>query len=193
MQLDHELGIKQVTEKIARTENPRHRQMLEVVREHLIAENASDIERVMATLTANPVYHTREPGGDKGPKGRDGVRAYYQGFFAIKGHFFECDFQYIAIDDDCVITEAIMRMIKPGRILGHAPFGPGSEPIDSGAEGEFDPSAHYLLEGHCVVIWPFDDDLLLVGEDGYSGGSLDVRKLSDDELPDAYTALLARS
>ena len=84
VQLDHELGIKQVTEKIAKTENPRHRQMLEVVREHLVAENDSDIERVMATLTENPAYHTREPGGDNGPKGRDGVRAYYEGFFAIK-------------------------------------------------------------------------------------------------------------
>ena len=84
-------------------------------------------------------------------------------------------------------------MIKPGRILGYAPFGPGSAPIDPGAEEKFDPSAHYLLEGRCVVIWQFGDDRLIVGEDGYSGGSLDIRKLSDDELPDAYIALLERS
>jgi len=193
VQLDHELGIKQVAAKIARTHDPRHRRMLEVVRDHMIAENDGDLERVMRTISPNAAYHVWAGPVDNGAKGRDGVRAYYEGFFAIKGHFFENDCQRILVDDDCVVTESVMRMIKPGTILGNEPFGPGTSPLDPGDEGAFDPDAHYLLVGRCLVIWPFDDDLLLIGEDAYASGSLTISKLRDDDLPDAYRALLARA
>ena len=54
-----------------------------------------------------------------------------------------------------------------------------------------DPSRHYLLTGRNVTLWPFDNDLLLVGEDSYSGGPTALRALKDDELPEGYKALFA--
>ena len=193
VQLDHELGIKQVTEKLARTDDPRPRRMLEVVLDHMIAENEGDLERVMRSISPRAEYHVWAGPIDNGAKGVEGVRRYYEGFFSIKGHFFENDCQRILVDDDCVVTESIMRMIKPGRIMGDEPFGPDTEPLDPGEEGAFDREAHYLLEGRCLIIWPFDDELLLIGEDAYASGRLTISKLADDELPDAYRELLARS
>ncbi len=193
MQFDHELGIRQVTDKLAWTDKPRHRRMLEVVRDHMIAENDGDIDRIMESISPRANYHVWSTPEDIGCKGYDGVRDYYLGFFALKGHFFENDIERILVDDDCVVTEANMRMIKPGALLAGEAFGPGTGPVDPGDLGAFDPAAHYLLESRVLILWPFDENLMLIGEDAYSGGSRRMCKLSDDDLPPAYVALMARS
>ena len=193
LHIDHELGIRQVVEKLARTEQPRHRRMLEVIRDHMIAENDGDVDRIMETISPHAAYHTWATPEDIGAKGIDGVREYYEGFFATKAHFFENDCQRIVVDDDGVLTEAVMRMIKPGAVLNGEAFGPGSGAFEHEGVSAFDPSAHYLLENRVVIIWVFDDDLLLVGEDAYAGAANTLRTLSDDELPAAYRELLART
>jgi hypothetical protein len=190
MQFDHELGIRQMAQKVARTQDTRHRRMLEVVLDHMVAENEGDIDRIMASISPRASYHVWSTPDDIGCKGYDGVRQYYEGFFALKGHFFENDIQRIAVDDDCVVTEAVMRMIKPGSILAGDAYGPGTGPMDPGELGAWDPSAHYLFENRVVIIWPFDENLMLIGEDAYSGGARAARQLSDDELPPAYLKLM---
>ena len=67
-------------DRLAATENPRHRQMLEVVIEHTKAEADCSVERLMATLIDDPQYHFWVRGRDVGPKGRDAVRSYYEQF-----------------------------------------------------------------------------------------------------------------
>jgi hypothetical protein len=159
----------------------------------MVAENEGDIDRIMSTICAGASYHVWTTPTDLGAKGWAGVRDYYVGFFAMKGHFFENDLQRILVDDDCVVTEAIMRQIKPGAILDHDAYGPGTGPIDPGELGSWDPSAHYLFEGRVLIVWPFDEDLMLVGEDAWAGGGRRVQKLADEDLPPAYLAMLARS
>ena len=193
MQFDHELGIRQITEKLERTVDPHERRLLEVVRDHMVAENEADVDRIMADISMDADYHVWSTPEDIGAKGFDGVRDYYVGFFELKGHFFENDLQRILVDDHCVVTEAIMRLIKPGAVLAGEAFGPGTGPMDPGDLGAFDPASHYLLESRVVIFWPFDDDDRLIGEDAYTGGAHSMRKLADDELPAAYLALLAKS
>jgi hypothetical protein len=193
MQFDHELGIRQMTEKLERTDDPRRRRMLEVVLDHMVAENEGDIDRIMAGISPRADYHVWSTPEDIGAKGFDGVREYYTGFFAIKGHFFENDLERILVDDDCVVTEATMRLIKPGSVLAGDAYGPGTGPMDPGELGAWDPEGHYVIENRVVVFWPFDEDLKLIGEDAYSGAIRSIRKLAADELPPAYRELLAPS
>ena len=50
-----------------------------------------------------------------------------------------------------------------------------------------------MLELTQLILREVDDDLLLIGEDAYASGQLTVSKLADDELPDAYRELMART
>ena len=70
-----------------------------------------------------------------------------------------------------------MRIAYPGnvlRLMGHE--------VD-------DPEAFYLFETRMNVLWPMDEDGLILGEDSYVGGdgfeNIQQRKLRDDELPPA--------
>lgn len=193
MQFDHELGIRQIAEKLERTDDPRHRRMLEIVHDHMVAENEGDIARIMESISPHAEYHVWSTPEDVGCKGYEGVREYYEGFFAIKGHFFENDIRRILVDDDCVVTESIMRMIKPGSVLAGEAYGPGTGPMDPGELGAFDPRSHYMLENRVLIVWPFDDDLLLVGEDAYSGAMRSIVQLDGGDLPAAYLALMERA
>lgn len=38
--------------------------------------------------------------------------------------------------------------------------------------------------------WRYDENLMILGEDAYSGGPVEMRELSDEELPADYRALL---
>jgi hypothetical protein len=147
----------------------------------------------MESVSPRADYHVWSTPEDIGAKGHDGVRDYYVGFFALKGHFFENDIQRILVDDDCVVTESVMRMIKPGDVLAGDAYGPGTGPVDPGDLGAFEPSSHYVLENRVVIIWPFDENLMLIGEDAYSGAMRSIRKLDDADLPPAYLELLARA
>jgi hypothetical protein len=80
----------------------------------------------------------------------------------------------LVVDDDCVVTEGVMRIAYPGAIvqlLGHE--------VD-------DPAAYYLFEARMAVFWPIDADGLVVGEETYTGGDgfagIAARKLGRAEL-----------
>jgi hypothetical protein len=50
-----------------------------------------------------------------------------------------------------------------------------------------DPDAVYALRMRLLLLWPYDADGKLVGEDSYSNGSMytpeNLRKLSPEEVP----------
>jgi hypothetical protein len=179
--VDQELVVRQLTAKIEQTTHPRHRQMLERIRSHAIAEAAGSLQGLLDTLGENPAYHFWFWGveGDSGPKGRDGIAAYYSDFVASRSHIFEYDCKRIMVDGDNVVMEAVLRMVMPGTLVAQNPL----------AGGDVDPAGHYLVSLRNVVFWPFDENLMIVGEDAYSGGPVEIRKLSDDELPEVYKAL----
>jgi hypothetical protein len=76
--------------------------------------------------------------------------------------------------------EAVLKLVVPGDVLVTNPMM---------AAMDIDDGNHYLMTLRNLVIWPFDDELMIVGEDSYSGGPVDVRVLESDELPEAYKAL----
>ena len=148
-----------VEERLARERDPRRRRNLEVVLAHMKAEAACDLERLMATVSAEPTYHAfGTPDPLYSPQGREAVRNFYSAFTASGAHRLEFDMDRLLVDDDAVLTEGTMRIAYPGRILemlGHA--------VD-------DPDGFYLYEARMAVVWPLDRDGLVVGEDTYTVG-----------------------
>ncbi|WP_396906544.1 nuclear transport factor 2 family protein [Mycolicibacterium phlei] len=164
-------------ERLARTDNPRHRQMLEVVIEHMKAEAEPDMERLMATLAPEPDYHFWIGGADAGPKGTDGVRAYYTALLESGTNVLEFEVDRLIIDDDNLVTEGWIKMIYPAEAA-----------TALGVEVD-DPAGDYLLVFRQLVVWPIDADGRVLGEDAYYAGPVSVTKLSPADLPQRYVEL----
>ena len=176
---DQSVIWQQLEERLAKTENPRHRQMLQTVIDHGKAEAAGDVPAMLATLNDDPQYHFWGQGRDWGPKGLDAVRAYYVGFVASGAGFFESRKDRIVVDDGCVVTENAMRGIIPGAIARARGYD-----VD-------DVDGHYLVTNRVVVLWPFDESGALIGEDSYGTSDLtDIQRVPDDDLPEAYREML---
>jgi hypothetical protein len=174
---------RQIGERIAATADPRHRAMLECVREHIIAETEPDFDRLMATMCAEPAFHFWVEGNGMGggPKGIDAVRAHYRNLIAEKRYIFEIDLDRIVVDDRTVVTEGWFRQLFPGRTLR-----------DRGLDHELvdDPDAVYLVTTRLLLLWPFTEGGELIGEDSYAGGRMfapeSIRKLDPDEVPEEH-------
>ncbi|MFJ2589911.1 hypothetical protein [Streptomyces sp. NPDC087538] len=76
-------------DRLATTTDERHRVVLKAVIEHMKAEAAADLDRLMATLSPTPAYHFWSRGNDVGPKGTDGVRTFYSAFVASRSNVLE--------------------------------------------------------------------------------------------------------
>src|SRR5437899_1845397 len=76
MEFDANKGWHIVQERLDRTTNPRHRKLLEVLRDHLKAEATSDFDLLLSTLAPDPEYKFWVSGNGfgAGPKGVLGPR-----------------------------------------------------------------------------------------------------------------------
>ena len=167
-------------ERLARTQHPRHRQLLSVVIAHGKAEAARDLDGLMATLVADPQYHFRTAGRDHGPKGYDAVRAYYLDFVLGGGAVFESPKERIIVDDDMVGHEGTLSTLVSGAIARRRGY---DVPAETG---------HYLVRHRGVVLWSFDDAGLALGEDSYSQiHPDDWVHVPDEDLPLVYVDYLA--
>ena len=178
--VDQTLSWRVIEERSARTENPRHRAMLNKVAEHLRAEASGDLEALLGTLGPSPEYHIWFDGRDEGPKGLDGIRGFYNQLVEDKRGVLEFAIDRIVVDDGAVLTEGWLSAIQQGRICRKYGW-----VVD-------DDDAAYLVRRRTVIIWPFDAAGEMIGEDGYTSTDLGAaRKLEPEELPDAYTSLFA--
>jgi limonene-1,2-epoxide hydrolase len=149
-------------DRIQREQDPRRRALLEQVRNHMRSEIQGHFDELMETLTAEPQYHLWGIGEETGPKGREGVAAYYRNMFAGGGNRFHFDIRRIVVDEDCVVTEGAMIQ----RVAGAVVAASGVEQV----EGEtVDTSAEYLAEWQILTVWPSDGKGRLLGEDIYTG------------------------
>jgi hypothetical protein len=175
MRIDPTKTWRKVEERLGRERNPRLRRNLETVLAHMKAEAVPDLDGLMATIAENASYHawgTDDP--LYSPQGKEAVRGFYIAFIASGAHRLELDVDRLVVDEDCVVSEGVMRIAYPGTIvqlLGHA--------VD-------DPDAYYLFEARMAVLWPMDEHGLVIGEDTYTGGDgfagIAERKLSRADL-----------
>jgi hypothetical protein len=176
---DRSLGWKALVERLAVTDSPRQRTLIETVIAHAKAEADFDLDGLMATLVADPQYHFWVQGVDRGPKGAGGVREYYKAFVAGGGAVLSSPKERIIVDDNSLCTEGTITTLASGRIAKARGYH-----VD-------DESAHYLLGMRSTILWSFDADGRAFGEDSYSSiDPDDFEKVERAELPDFYVGYL---
>ena len=179
LEFDTSVTWRDLDERLATTTNPRHRAMLQTVIDHAKAEVAASLDGLMGTLNDDPQYHFWSDGHDWGPKGRDAVRAYYEGFVASGAGFFESRKPRIVVDDHNIVTECDMRQLVPGSIARQRGY---KIP---------DPNGHYIVYARTVIFWPFNEAGELTGEDSYGSSDTSVfEPVADADLPTAYVTML---
>lgn len=180
--IDPTAGRRAVEARLAVTTHPRHRKMLETLAAHLGAEAEGSVDALLATLVPEPQYKLWANGTDNGPKGKDAVRAYYEALVASRRGHLEYAVDRIVLDDDAAVTEGFITAYQPGRVARD--FGFRVDRLD----------ATYLVVYRAIIVWPFDADADMVGEDGYATFNPDSAVLVPaEELPEAYVALFEPS
>ena len=179
---DQSIGWQALEERLAVTESPRQRRLIETVIAHAKAEAEFDLDGLMKTLVAEPAYHFWRDGKDFGPKGYDGVRKYYDDFVASGAAVLTSRKDRIVVDDFSITHEGIISTLGTGKIAKAR----GYHNID-------DENAHYLMRSRTNILWSFDEDGLAYGEDAYgSSDPDDVEKIAIADLPQVYVDYLAR-
>ena len=134
-------------ERIAREADPRSRQNLERVRDHMRTEISGDFEGLMATLIDEPRYHFWGLPVEGGPKGRAAVEAFYRQMIESGGHRFHFDVRRIAVDHDTVVTEGSIHQ----RVDVAAVRASGIDSVEGEPIGDDDT---LLAETQIVTVWP---------------------------------------
>jgi hypothetical protein len=159
----------------AETENPKHGAMIDVLIEHSVAEvKDHDIERTMATLVDDCVYHRYgdermiQQMGERVFR-REAVHANYlasmeNGSLAMDQ--LEVDIEHFFISDDAIAWDGYLRMRMPGALLARAGV---QLPAGTTADDDF------VQSSRIVIVIPFRDGLM-VGEDFYFDGQRILEK-----------------
>ena len=156
--IDQHRTWKKVEERLAVETDPILRRNLETLLQHMKAEAALDMERLMATVSENAKYQNFAQGGT-GPVGKAEVQRFYEDFAASGAEKLQHDLDRLVVDKHCILTEGVMRMAWPGTTL-----------VAMGIEVD-DPDADYLYETRMAILWPLDEHGLFIGEDSYVGGN----------------------
>lgn len=156
--IDQHRTWKKVEERLAVETDPILRRNLETLLQHMKAEAALDMERLMATVSENAKYQNFAQGGT-GPVGKAEVQRFYEDFAAGGAEKLQHDLDRLVVDKHCILTEGVMRMAWPGTTL-----------VAMGIEVD-DPDADYLYETRMAILWPLDEHGLFIGEDSYVGGN----------------------
>ncbi|MFN8100049.1 MAG: hypothetical protein U0Q20_00355 [Mycobacterium sp.] len=139
---------------IETTENERHRYLLHAYNRHRYLEMAGRWQEIFAPdmTVEKPVYHFNMLGKTITLEGAEAVQAVYAEWTRTNQCIFYTDDEKLAVSDNMIVSTSTMYQQTPGSVLA--------------AEGApVDPDAMYLVKTAEHMIWPYDDNGLLVGED----------------------------
>lgn len=136
------------------TENPRHRYLLHAYNRHRYLEMAGRWKEIFAPemTVDHPVYHFNVFGINTVLDGAEAVQAVYDEWARTAQCVFYAHDEKLAVGDNMICSTATIYQQTPGAILAEA-----GAPVD--------PEAHYLVGNVEHMIWPYDDEGRLVGED----------------------------
>jgi hypothetical protein len=157
---------------MAQTESTVHRAMLETMKDHYAAEVLGDIDRLMATMSPHPVYHTYGVSNDPSPKSWQETKDFYQKGFDEGSLVHELAIDGIAVADWGIAGAGQFHMVMPGDVL-------------AAGGGDAEAGTYYLLSNRVAFSIPFEDGKM-AGEDIYlseAHGTLSVLDPADVVLP----------
>jgi hypothetical protein len=158
--------------KLESVTDERSRRRLNMLKEHVAAEVVGDIERIMKTLIAEPVYHFWG-GNAMGMKhfvGYAECRAYYENLFATQSHDIERHYSRLIVDETGIFGDGLIRVFVQGDLLPKVAADVNMADID--------PAGFYVTERQSCVIVPFSDDDHMVGEDMYFDSAVTVTRVA---------------
>jgi hypothetical protein len=140
---------------LAVTANPRHRFMLETYHRHRFLEMAGRYAEIFAPdmTVENPVYHFNALGIAATLGGGDAVKGLYGMWAQTHQSIFYTEDEQVAVSDNYITSISIATQQTAGAAL-----------IANGIEVD-DPDAMYLYRSRIQMIWPYDDECRLIGED----------------------------
>lgn len=139
---------------IETTKNPRHLYLLHTYNRHRYLEMAGRYEEIFAPdmTVERPVYHFNMLGKCVTVDGTEAVKSLYREWANKAQCIFYADDEKLAISDTMIVSTSFIYQQTPGSILA--------------AEGvPVDADATYLVKSAEHMIWPYDDQGRLVGED----------------------------
>ena len=181
--IDQTITYRNIEAELENTTNPRHRRMLERLYQHSRAERTEDLETVLGTLAPNPAFRSSSPDPAMNPTGWDAVRRFYIEEIFDKGrHILEFIKERILVGDNHIITQGLVRSLHWGQDL-----------VDMGMSVD-DADGYYMLTYRMLIVWPYDDEQRIIGEESWSqrSGEDYVRKISEADLPENFVRFVAR-
>jgi hypothetical protein len=140
---------------LERTDNPRHRYLLQSYLRHRYLESAGRWEEILeADLTVDvPHYRFNVVGREPFSLiGKEQVGMLYGHWTATNQCIFYVEDEQVAVGDHMVV----------GRGIGYQQT-LGSEVASAGVD--IDPEAMYLKKSQIMMLWPYDNRCRLIGED----------------------------
>jgi hypothetical protein len=139
---------------IETTDNPRHLYLLHAYNRHRYLEMAGRWEEIFTPdmTVEKPVYHFHMYGKVLTLDGADAVQTVYREWTRVGQNVFYTDDEKLAVSDNMVVSTSTMYQQTPGHVLAE-----DGAPVD--------PDAMYLVKSAEHMIWPYDDEGRLVGED----------------------------
>ena len=159
------------------TQNPRHRFMLQAYARHRALELAGRFDEIFAPemMSMNPVYHFSQAGNEIVLRGQDQVKSLYRMWAETNQSIFFIETEEVAVADHFIASVATSyqqvsgKALKQAKILQHLPhkFAHGLVEKALAARGfKADDNDVYLYRTPGMqMIWPYDDQCRLVGED----------------------------
>ncbi|MGF6886042.1 hypothetical protein ABIA39_000009 [Nocardia sp. GAS34] len=139
---------------IETTDNPRHRYLLQAYDRHRNLEMAGRWKEIFAPdmTIEHPVYHFNVFGMNTVLDGAEAVQAVYSEWTGTGQCIFYAADETLAVGDNMICSTAAIYQQTPGSILAAGGV-------------DVDPDATYLVKNVEHMIWPYDDQGRLVGED----------------------------
>ncbi|WP_431772696.1 hypothetical protein [Streptomyces cucumeris] len=139
---------------IETTDNPRHLYLLHAYNRHRYLEMAGRWEEIFAPemTVEHPVYHFNVFGISTTLEGADAVKSVYSEWARTGQSIFYAENEKLAVGDNVICSTAVLYQQTPGAVLAA-----GGAPVD--------PDATYLVKNLEHMIWPYDDEGRLLGED----------------------------
>lgn len=161
--------------------DPLVHRLIKEVRYHVEHEIMGDLEALMDTLTADPIYHFWGTASPTVLMGRAAVEGFYRQMIAAGGNQFEIVLKRIVADPGSVITEGQVKQVHTGKELTSM----GRTDVNGAPIGNAD---LFLTTTQLITVWPSDPDGKLVGEDIYFGEPplSHIEKITRADLPRDY-------
>jgi hypothetical protein len=163
-----------IEKRLKQETDPKLRRQLREVMFHIQTEAKGEIDRALARLSPKAEYKIRD--NINPPVTLSGVeeirREFYETLAAnANAAQLEWSMFRVAVDEGVVITEGNLKIGIKGSAL-----------VKMGIDAEDSDDALYLQEGQHLVVWPFDEEGRLLGEEVYYGYATPMAEVARHRL-----------